>query len=65
MHQLVASHVWITLYSGPRPLFRDLRKFLEGIIFINTLKSLIMRDSQEYRNLPVWLTELSILFLNI
>lgn len=39
----------------------DLRKFLEGSVFINTLKSLIMRDSElnEYRSLLIWLTELS------
>lgn len=54
MHQLMAFAVWITLlniqdstvYSGPRPLFRELRKFLKGSVFTNIEKSLIMRDSQ-------------------
>lgn len=35
-----------TVYSEPRPVFRDLREFLQGSVFINTFKALIMRDSQ-------------------
>ena len=35
----------ITLYVQDQVL-RDLRKFLEGSVFINTFNSLIMRDSQ-------------------
>lgn len=35
-----------TVYSGPRTLFRDLRKVLKGSVFTNTCESLSMRDSQ-------------------
>lgn len=41
-----------TVYSGPRPLFGDPRKFLVGSVFINIFKSLIMRNLQPVNKEP-------------